>query len=80
MSSHSRTTRSRRGPAAESVLAAVVAGGAIGTILVVILVAIASPTAVGPIAEVAIITIGSTAGSAIGVLAVAVHRTSSNRH
>jgi hypothetical protein len=61
-------------PAYESVLATVVAGAAIGAVLAILVGAAAFPAAVGPFAYIAIIVVGSTAGSAIGVLAVAVRR------
>lgn len=60
--------------ASEAVLAAVVAGGAIGAVLAIVVGAAIFPAAVGPLAYVAIIVIGSTAGSAIGVSAVAARR------
>jgi hypothetical protein len=58
----------------EAILAAIVAGGAIGAVLAVVVGAAAFPVAVGPLAYVAIVVVGSTAGSAIGVLAIAARR------
>jgi hypothetical protein len=51
-----------------------VAGAAIGAVLAIIVGAAAFPAAVGPLAYVAIIVVGSTAGSAIGVLTVTARR------
>jgi hypothetical protein len=58
----------------EGVLAALVAGAAIGAVLAILLGALAFPAEVGPLAYVAVAVVGSTAGSAIGVLALVARR------
>jgi hypothetical protein len=69
-----RFPRSADQPAGESVLAAMVAGAAIGAVLAILVGAAAFPTSIGPLAYAAIVAVGSIAGSAIGVLAVAARR------
>ena len=61
-------------PAGEGVLATVIAGAAIGAVLAIVIGAVMFPTAVGPLAYLAIAVIGSVAGSAMGVLAVVARR------
>ena len=74
MGTLARPPHPSRHPAGEAVLATVVAGAAIGAVLAIIVGAAAFPAAVGPLAYVAIIVVGSTAGAAIGVLTVTARR------